>query len=66
MPIVKTFKGKPVKRMSKTQEGSIKLIMVSAVPGHDGEQLTVSQSEWDLYGHERYHEAKPDVRRLAQ
>jgi hypothetical protein len=47
--LVKRFQGRVVKRMRRAPDG-IRLNFLSKLPGQRGEQLTVTQSQWDQYG----------------
>jgi hypothetical protein len=51
--LVKRFRGRVVKRMRRVPEG-IRLTFLSRLPGQRGEQLTVTQPEWDRNGREAY------------
>jgi hypothetical protein len=43
------YKQQPVKRMRRGPEGII-LTMLAATPGQPGQQITISQADWDRYG----------------
>lgn len=60
------YRNKPVKRMRQGPKGII-LTMVSAEKGKPGEQITVSQADWDQYGEWRELESTrmADVRHIV-
>lgn len=64
MPILLTYQGRYVKRRCRVGM-QIKLIFYSSSSGTPGEQLIISQLDWDRDGRESYLEraAMPDVRR---
>lgn len=64
MPILLTYQGRAVKRRCRVGI-QIKLIFYASSPGTPGEQLIISQLDWDRDGREAYLEraAMPDVRR---
>jgi len=66
MSMVKTFKGRPVKRLRRTPEG-ILLTFVSPVPGDRGDQLTIQQEDWDRDGIAEYKQGvtKQELRERA-
>lgn len=43
------YKGRPVKRMREVRNG-ILLTFLSSVKGQAGEQITVSQRDWERFG----------------
>jgi len=47
--IVKRFQGRVVKRMRRVS-GGILLTFLSNVRGERGEQITITQSQWDAHG----------------
>jgi len=51
--LIKKFKDRVVKRMRQVP-GGILLTFLSVIPGERGEQLTVTQAEWDQHGSEHY------------
>jgi hypothetical protein len=51
--LVKRYQGRVVKRMRQVPDG-IRLTFLSKLPGQSGEQLTVTQAQWDRYGSEAY------------
>lgn len=53
MSVVKTFKGRPVKRLRRTPDG-ILLTFISPVAGQPGEQVTIQQEDWDRDGNADY------------
>jgi hypothetical protein len=66
MPLLITFRGKPVKRRYRL--GSrLKLIFFAPVRGQSGDQLIVTQQEWDRDGRIQFAtpQQMPDVRRMA-
>ena len=68
MAELKTYAGRPIKRMRRTESGSIHIVFFAPDPGEDGDQITVSQADWDANG-KRQHFSKermPDVRQLAR
>lgn len=60
------YKGQPVKRMRQGPSGII-LTMLSPVKGEAGQQLTITQSDWESYGEWRELDATTmdEVRELA-
>jgi hypothetical protein len=66
MPLLVTFQGKPVKRRFRLGY-RLKLIFFAPVRGQTGDQLIVTQQEWDRYGriHFTTPQQMPDVRRMA-
>lgn len=50
MMITRFYRGQPVKRMRKGARGII-LTMYSAKAGQTGQQMTVTQADWDAHGH---------------
>jgi hypothetical protein len=53
MAVVRFFRKRPVKRMREVP-GGIRLIFFSPTAGEPGEQLTVSQADWELHGDKRF------------
>jgi hypothetical protein len=51
--VVKRFKGHVVKRMRRVP-GGILLTLLAPIPGERGQQVTISQAEWDAYGSVSY------------
>ena len=66
MPQLVTFQGRPVRRRYRVPDG-LMLIFVHPQPGHEGQRLVVTQSEWDRDGQVRFYPRSqmPDVRALA-
>ena len=68
MAILLFYQGRPVKRM--TRRGKlVSLLLYSVTPGPKGEQLLVSQEDWNRFGRvERQvgHVRMTDIRRLAR
>ena len=66
MAELKTYQGRPIKRMKRTPAG-IKLIFISPVPDIPGKQITITQSQWNLYGNRRIlpKDQMPNLRELA-
>lgn len=66
---LKLYKGRPVKHMRKTEDGSgILLIFWHPRKGQPGARLTITQEDWDKFGVSYYFnpdEEYPDVRKLA-
>ncbi|WP_254510221.1 hypothetical protein [Anatilimnocola floriformis] len=66
MPLLITYRGKPVKRRFRL--GShLKLIFFAPARGQSGDQLIVTQQEWDRDGRIQFvtRQQMPDLRRLA-
>jgi hypothetical protein len=51
--LVKRFEGRVVKRMRRVP-GGILLTFLSMTPGTRGQQVTITQSQWDSFGTESY------------
>jgi hypothetical protein len=51
--VVKRFKGHVVKRMRRVP-GGILVTLLATIPGERGQQVTISQAEWDTYGSVSY------------
>lgn len=66
MPLLITFRGRPVKRRRRTRDG-LQLTFFSAAAGDPGEQVIVSDADWQLHGQVRFYPAgqRPDLRKLA-
>jgi hypothetical protein len=66
MPLVITFRGRPVKRRRRTRDGLL-LTFYSAIAGQSGEQVTVTEAEWQAHGQVRFYPPgqRPDFRKLA-
>ena len=59
------YKGRPVKRMRQVKDGII-LTFVSPEARKPGEQITISQTDWDQHGEWRPAPARmADIRKLA-
>lgn len=60
------YAGRPVKRMRRGQHGII-LTFVSAISGESGEQITISQADWNMKGEWRDVAAvkMDDIRKLV-
>lgn len=52
MPTARFYRGRPVKRMYRT-DGGIRLIMVSKTSGVAGQRLTITQADWEKDGEVR-------------
>jgi len=61
-----TFRGRPVKRRFRVA-GGLRLLFFSPTVGKPGEQLTVSEADWQIYGNIAFYESgeRPDVRTLV-
>ena len=66
MPLVKTFQGRPIKRMANVKQG-ILLIFYSPIAGARGDRKIITQEEWDSHGSIEYvtTAGKPNLRELA-
>lgn len=66
MPLIKKFRSRPVKRMSKVNNG-ILLIFYSPVAGERGDRQVITQEEWDVHGSTEYvtMAERPNLRELA-
>jgi hypothetical protein len=66
MPELITFRGRPIKRRSRTPSG-LHLVFFSAVRGIPGLRLDVTEDEWNAHGRIEFFPdgQKPDVRALA-
>ena len=66
MPLLITYKGRPIKRRRRVGDG-LRLTFYSPVSGERGEHLFVSQSEWLQFSRTLFvtRDQMPDVRRLA-
>lgn len=65
MPLLITFKGRPVKRRKRIGP-HLKLTFFASVHEYVGDQLVVTQEQWRQHGREVYlaRSAMPDVRTL--
>ena len=69
MPELVTYKGKPVRRRIGLGSRGLRLIFFSAVPGQPGQQLEVSNGDWQQHSQRTFYENKadfPPVRELAE
>lgn len=66
MPLLVTFKGRPVKRRNRVGK-NLRLVMFHRKPGQPGLQLIVSQATWDAFGRIEFvrREDMPDRRNMA-
>jgi len=53
MPVVKSYRGRPLSRVSKHQDGVL-LTYPSLHDGNPRERVVVSQEDWDKYGVKEY------------
>jgi hypothetical protein len=67
MPLLITFRGRPVKRRRRVRSG-LRLVMVNCFPGQRCERLFVTEAEWSQHSQEQFlaREQMPDVRELAR
>lgn len=67
MAVIKLFRGRPVKKMSQTEDGHILLVFYAPKPGDRGARQVVTQEEWDAHGEVQpvTEAGKPNVRELA-
>ena len=66
MPLLVTFKGRPIKRRRRVH-GGLKLSFFTAVRGKPGEQLSVTDAQWQTHGRIEFFDPanRPDIRAMA-
>jgi len=66
MPLLVTYRGRPVKRRRRVGE-HLKLIFFAPLPGQSGDQHLVTQFEWQQFGRIQFvtPSEKPNVRRMS-
>lgn len=64
MPVLKTFQGRPVTRVTKKGD-RLQITFANANAGDRKQRALVTRTEWEEHGESRYVETMPDLRELA-
>lgn len=60
MPVVKTYKGRIVTRMSRVSGGKLLLTFANANVGDRHERLTITEDDWRHNGTSTYTKVRPE------
>lgn len=65
MPVLKTFRGRPVTRLRRLDSGELQITLANAASGDRHQRTIITQEEWNEHGDSCFVVAMPNLRTLA-